>query len=327
MRTENVIPQDKDKDAGRQFGRAKSDSKLAMPSAAGSKSRLLAPTASSKAKSIAPETKGEKRKREGREALAERADKNILEPSKSAILNPRKTAPKPLSAVIRARTTLLPQRQPTKPTLQPYHASDDSDHRMQVCEEQQCPPPMPVERVHEGQFDDAHNDQGQFDDADEEPAPKRHHTSSPASQQVEDMESRLEAEEVARDLHVLVEEDEEDHALQDWDDLDAEDWDDPGAVTEYVVEISEYLMNMEASLVSPSCMINLPDALPRHLSSLIPTTSMLNPSSPGRTAGKFSTGVSPFTLRSNSKTKPGFSPSTYLTAFSARVRSTPANFS
>ncbi|KAG7446809.1 A/B/D/E cyclin [Guyanagaster necrorhizus] len=69
------------------------------------------------------------------------------------------------------------------------------------------------------------------------------------TQQTIQDESQVEAERVAAHLEELAEEDD------DWDDLDAEDHDDPLMVSEYVVEVCQYMKDVEAkTLPDPTYM-------------------------------------------------------------------------
>ncbi|KAH8832343.1 nime/cyclinb [Flagelloscypha sp. PMI_526] len=240
VRTENIVPSNDDnviasktisKDASRSFGRAKSDSKLAF--AGKTSSTLLAPTASSKAKSVAAAPaesgKGEKRKRD---ALT---DKNVLKPKSLGMMNAQ--AARKTSA---AKPVVRKQPVFTRP--------QSDDDKMQVCEVPAFAAVAAFPPAHVNEHVDEQND-----DLDE-PAPKRQHTLSPQPPppQTEDVQSILEADQVARDLHVVAEDDEEADDSQDWEDLDTQDLEDPAMVAEYVVEICEYLKNVEPDVLPPS---------------------------------------------------------------------------
>lgn len=65
-----------------------------------------------------------------------------------------------------------------------------------------------------------------------------------------DPESEVVAAKIAADLGHVIEETEADPEGDQWDDLDADDGDDPLMVSEYVLEIFDYLKEVEVS--SPS---------------------------------------------------------------------------
>ncbi|RDB30354.1 G2/mitotic-specific cyclin cdc13 [Hypsizygus marmoreus] len=90
---------------------------------------------------------------------------------------------------------------------------------------------------------------------------KKRHTELPAFK-VED-ESQAEADKIAAELANLEHEAEASThkaEVQLWDDLDADDWDDPAMVSEYVVEVCEYLKEIEqTTLPNPDYISSHPE--------------------------------------------------------------------
>ena len=101
--------------------------------------------------------------------------------------------------------------------------SENADDKMEVDE-----PPAKLPRVEE--------ETAAMDDEEIERVSKKHHR----DQELVVEDSQVEADKIAAELRVA-----EMSPIQLWDDLDADDWDDPLMVSEYVMDVCDYLKEIE----------------------------------------------------------------------------------